>query len=59
MDNNQYKFISRLPFFNQMFDNSKWHEPPINKRVETHLNTIDFSELIKDITDKMIEESRR
>lgn len=48
MVDNRYKFISHLPFYNDMYDNSNWTPPAFQKFTQPdRMKTIDFEEFVK------------
>lgn len=54
----QYKFVSRIPFYNELYDNSDWKAPQCRlksgkKRVKTKL--FDFRELIGTVLKKQMD----
>ena len=53
---NRFKFISSLPFFNEMYDNSKLKEPKIPiRRGDCKAKTMNFEELVKSERGKKLE----
>lgn len=47
MVNNQYKFISSFPFYNEMYDKDEWSEQMvISKEVKRKAKTINFEEFV-------------
>ncbi len=56
MVDSQYKFISHLPFYNEMYDNSGWEEPQYKTGTSGNkLKTLDFSRMVNEIRQKHIE----
>lgn len=48
MVDNKFKFISRFPFYDEMYDNSKWKAPELVKRGRTKKRRcLDLEELVK------------
>lgn len=48
MVDNQYKFISHLPLYNEMYDNSSWREPTIvQEHSKSRAKAINFEELVQ------------
>lgn len=57
MAENQYKFISHFPFYDEMYDNSNWTpSPPLAAIPGKPLQSIDFEKMVKDSKKKKIEE---
>lgn len=55
MVNNQYKFISHLPFYDEMYDNSNWKAPKNRKRKsEKTIKSFDFESMVKNMKKKEI-----
>ena len=55
--NNQYKYVARLPFYNEMFDMSGWHEPSITKRSFVNKSkAFDMKNYVKQQREKKINE---
>lgn len=56
MVDSQYKFIAHLPFYDEMYDNSKWeapqYAPPASGKP---FKTLDFEAMVKEIKKKQIE----
>lgn len=56
MVDSQYKFIAHLPFYDEMYDNSKWKAPQYHDTARgTHFKSIDFESMVKAIRQKKIE----
>ncbi len=49
MVDNRYKFVSHLPFYDEMYDNTNW-KPPVFKHSNrpSRMKTIDFEEFVKE-----------
>ena len=57
---NQYKFIARLPFFNEMYDNSGWREPSPDRGIRrSRMKTFNLEQMVKDIKQQKIESMMR
>lgn len=55
--NNQYKYVASLPFYNEMFDMSDWHEPSITKRSFVNKSkAFDMKNYVKQQREKKINE---
>lgn len=53
---NRYKFIARLPFFHEMYDNSTWREPSPGRGIRrSKMKTVNFEQMVKDIKNRQIE----
>ena len=49
MVDNQYKFIARLPFYDEMYDNSSWKAPSFSPAKSTRrFRTLDFQDHVKE-----------
>lgn len=56
MVDNRFKFISSLPLYNEMYDNSAWKEPNIPiKRDKCKAKTMNFEELVKSERSRKLE----
>lgn len=56
MVDSQYKFIAHLPFYDEMYDNSKWKAPqPLSATREQQFRTLDFEAMVKGIKKKQME----
>lgn len=56
MVDSQYKFISRLPFYDEMYDNSKWKAPQNRSATRgKRFKSFDFEGMVKDIKKKQME----
>lgn len=56
MVDSQYKFIAYLPFYDEMYDNSKWAAPTDRSSGRRKMHkTIDFESMVKDIKRKQME----
>ena len=54
---NQIKFISRLPFFAELYDNSTWRDPPaIPQKQHWMTKSLDFEKLIRQVKKRKMEE---
>ena len=50
MIDNQYKFITHFPFYDEMYDNSAWTAPKIERTTgSSKMKTIDFEDMVKRI----------
>lgn len=55
MVDNQYKFIAHLPFYDEMYDNSKWNAPqyhPVTRK--SQFKPFDFEGMVKGIKKKQM-----
>ena len=49
MVDNRYKFVSHLPFYDEMYDNTNWKPPALQQNNRpSRMKTIDFEEFVKD-----------
>lgn len=56
MVDSQYKFIAHLPFYDEMYDNSKWRSPQYHSATRgTQLKPFDFEGMVKGIKKKQME----
>ena len=56
MVDNQYKFIAHLPFYDEMYDNSKWKAPQYHPATKgRQFKSLDFEAMVKDIKKKQME----
>lgn len=56
MVDSQYKFIAHLPFYDEMYDNSKWKAPQYRPSTcGKHFKSLDFEGLVKGIKKKQME----
>ena len=56
MVDSQYKFIAHLPFYDEMYDNSKWKAPQYRSATRGSLfKPFDFEGMVKDIKKKQME----
>ena len=55
MVDSQYKFISRLPFYNEMYDNSSWKVPHyIQSDKKSTMKTVNFESMVTGIREKQV-----
>lgn len=53
--NSRHKFISHLPFYDEMYDNSGWQAPPpYEARGEKPLEPLDFEAMVKDLSKRKL-----
>ena len=58
MVNNQYKFISHLPFYDEMYDNSCWKAPKNRKhKSKKTIKSFDFESMVRDLKKRKIMDS--
>lgn len=56
MVDSQYKFIAHLPFYDEMYDNSKWKAPQYRPAIRRkQFKSLDFEAMVKDIKQKQME----
>lgn len=56
MVDHQYKFITKLPFYNETYDTSDWKPPkPVQAAEAIKLDRLDFEELVKTLKRQEIE----
>lgn len=56
MVDNQYKFIAHLPFYDEMYDNSKWTAPQYKPTASGKpFKSLDFEAMVKGIKKKQME----
>ncbi len=56
MVDSQYKFISHLPFYDEMYDNSDWRAPQYKTAVSRKpLKSLDFEAMVKEIKRKQVQ----
>lgn len=56
MVDSQYKFIAHLPFYDEMYDNSKWEAPQYKPTASGKpFKSLDFEAMVKDIKRKRME----
>ena len=56
MVDSQYKFIAHLPFYDEMYDNSKWKAPQYHSTTRgKQFRPFDFEGMVKDIKKKQME----
>lgn len=54
----QYKFVARIPFYNEMYDNSGWKAPQCRfKSGKKRFKAFDFKEMVSEIMKKQMEEA--
>jgi len=58
MVDSQYKFIAHLPFYNELYDNSKWEAPLISSLSNrTSHPSLDFASLVNEMRKRRLESS--
>lgn len=56
MVDSQYKFIAHLPFYDEMYDNSKWKAPQYKPTASGRpFKSLDFEAMVKEIKKKQME----
>ena len=56
MVDSQYKFIAHLPFYDEMYDNSKWKAPHYKPTASARpFKSLDFEAMVKEIKKKQME----
>lgn len=56
MVDSQYKFIAHLPFYDEMYDNSKWRAPQYHLTARgKQIKSLDFEAMVKGIKKKQME----
>ena len=55
----QFKYITKFPLYDDLYDNSAWTAPEKNKEKESSLKYFNFEERVKDARRKQIEEKIR
>lgn len=56
MVDSQYKFIAHLPFYDEMYDNSKWKAPQYRPAASRKpFRSLDFEAMVKEIKKKQME----
>ena len=59
MVENRYKFISHIPFFNELYDNSGWKAPKRYEKQDKPINTVNLEQIVDLVRNKNLDSFMR